>query len=217
MRNCQWSVALSLWMTESVCRWCLHFTQRSRLYNTSSTRVTAARTMPYKNTNRAGKMSCRRTLLKPPTLPLHFGFWVSQYLYSRSHMPLSFNQQTLKHEELLSDHLDSGVGCQYWDNCTVMVCQLLQYGAVRSLTEYSGLSVLRQLYCYGVSVAAVWCCQITYRVQWVSILRQLHCYGVSVAAVWCCQITYRVQWVSVLRKLHWYSVSVAVLWCCQIT
>ena len=100
------------------------------MYSTSRMRIAAARTIPKQNIKSAGKMSCRRTLVKASALPLHFGFCGTQYLYSRSIIPLSFNHLTLKHEEMLSDHLDSTVSCQYSHNCTVMVCQLLYYDAV---------------------------------------------------------------------------------------
>ena len=148
-------------MTEFIYRWCLHCMQWSLLYSTSRMRFTTARTAPKQNIKSAGKMSCRRTLLKPPALPLHLGFWGTQYLYSRSDIPLSFNQLTLKHEEMLSDHLDSTVSCQYVHTCSVMVCQLLYSDAVRSLRQHSELSVCTHLLCYGVLVAVFWCCQIT--------------------------------------------------------
>jgi len=130
LRNCGWSVAVWLRTAEFVYRWCLHCTEWSLLYSTSRIRITAARTMPKQNIKSGGKMSCRRTLVKVSALPLHFGFWRNQYLCSRSVIPLSFNHLTLKQEEMLSDHLDSTVSCQYSHNCTVMVCQLLYYDAV---------------------------------------------------------------------------------------
>ena len=130
MRICGCSVVSPLWTIQFVYRWCLHSTEWSLLYSTSRMRITAARTMPKQNIKSGGKMSCRRTLVNPPTFRLHFGFCRTQFLYSRSVIPLSFNQATLKHEEMLSDHLDSTVSCQYSHNCTVNVCQLLYYDAV---------------------------------------------------------------------------------------
>ena len=137
MRNNQWSVASSLRITDFVCRWCLHFPQQSLLYSPSRMRITAARTMPYENIKSSGKLSCRRTLVKAPALPLHFGFWATQYLYSRSDMPLSFKQRTLKHVKMLLDQLDSTVSCQYAHNFPVMVCQLLHSVAVLTLTHHN--------------------------------------------------------------------------------
>ena len=189
MRNGQWSAALSLWTTDLVYWWCLYCMQWSLLYRTSRMRVTAARTIPKQNIKSAGKMSCRRTLVKPPTLPLHFRFWGTQYWYSRSDMPLPFNHRTLKNEEMLwdhlktqcvisihtnallwfacccilmlSDHLDNTVSCQYSHNCPVIVCHLLCYDALRSLRQHSELSVFTQLPCYCVPLAVFSCCQIT--------------------------------------------------------